>query len=269
MSQSLPTLFVSHGAPDLVLKNSSAREFLGDFGQSFIRQGTKPKAIATAAAHFESATPKLNANAYPGMIYDFGGFDSRLHTMRYPAPGAPAEARQAAELLTQAGFGAATIVGRGYDHGTWVSLMLPFPQAEIPVEQLSVQPHAGAGHHLRVGAALASLRKEGVLIIGSGSTTHNLHEFFGGGDQADSPPPDWVWAFADWVHEKAEAGAANDIVHYRQIAPLCRQVSSKRRAFFAAAAGHGRSRTYRQRHPRSHQSPRRRPNDGRLYISIG
>ncbi len=220
MSQTLPVVFLLHSALDLVLKNSSARAFLSSFGEALVRRGIKRKAAVIATAHFQSATPKLTADAHPGMIYDFGGFDPRLCTMHYPAPGAPEVARRAAELLTQARIGADTIVGRGYDHGNWVPPMLLFPHADVPVAQLSVQPQAGAAHHLRLGAALAPLPDEGVLIVGSGSTTHNLQAFFSGGYQADSAPAGWMRGFGDWVHEKAESGAADDIVHYRELAPL-------------------------------------------------
>jgi 4,5-DOPA dioxygenase extradiol len=220
MTDILPTLFLSHGAPDLVLRDCAARSFLVGFGEELVATHGRPKAILVATAHFETATPTLTADECPAMIYDFGGFDPRLRTMRYPAPGSPGLADQAISLLRTAGHSAETVRGRGFDHGTWVPLMLMFPQADIPVVQLSVQPAAGAAHHLAVGAALAPLREAGVLLIGSGSATHNLQAYFRGGYHEDSPPPDWVAAFDEWVRRKVEAGACDEIAAYRTLAPF-------------------------------------------------
>jgi 4,5-DOPA dioxygenase extradiol len=217
MTKPLPSLFVSHGAPDIVLHHSAAREFLSNFGGRLVHNGSKPKAVLIATAHFETAAPQLTADDRPGMIYDFAGFDERLYDVRYPAPGAPELARQAADLLDRAGMQDKTVVDRGYDHGTWVPLMLLFPQADIPIVPLSVQPQAGTTPHFKLGAALAPLRDEGVLIVRS--TTHNLREFFHGGYRSDSLPPDCVRAFGAWVQKKVEAGAVDDIANYRLIAP--------------------------------------------------
>lgn len=214
-----PTLFVSHGAPNLALHNSAARDFLASYG----RELGKPKAILIATAHFETPEPTLTADAKPEMIYDFRGFEPELYKMVYPAPGAPALAAKASALLAGAGYKAQTVTGRGYDHGTWVPLKLLYPDADVPVVQISVQPQAGAAHHVALGAALATLRDEGVLIIGSGTTTHNLQEFFRGGYKADSPSPGWVTDFGTWVHDRAEAGAVDDIANYRTRAPFARE----------------------------------------------
>ena len=108
------------------------------------------------------------------------------------------------------------------DHGTWVPLSL-YPAADVPVVQLSVQPQLGAAHHLTVGRALASLKTEAILVIGSGTASHNLHEFFRGDYPSDAPTPDWVSAFDAWVREKAEAGAVDDLVNYRDRAPFARE----------------------------------------------
>jgi aromatic ring-opening dioxygenase catalytic subunit (LigB family) len=183
MSQTLPTPFLSHAAPDLVPKNTSARAFVRSFGEAFVCQKIKPKAIVIATAHFGSATPKLTADPHPDMIDEFAGFGPRLYTLRYPAPGAPEIVRRAAELLTRAGMSADRILGRSCDHGTWVPLMLLFPAADVAGVQLSVRPQAGAAHQLGLGAAVSPLLDEGVLIVGSGSMTHNLQAFFKGAYQ--------------------------------------------------------------------------------------
>lgn len=210
-----PTLFVSHGAPNLALHNSAAREFLAGYG----RELGKPKAILVCTAHFETGTPMLTADAHPETIYDFRGFEPELYQMTYEAPGSPELARRAAGLLASAGMKAQAVVGRGYDHGTWVPLKLMYPDADVPVVQVSIQPNAGAAHHVALGAALAPLRDEGVLLIGSGTATHNLGEFFRGGYKVDSPTPAWVSEFGDWLAEKIAAGAVDDIAHYRERGP--------------------------------------------------
>ena len=214
-AQKFPSLFVSHGAPNLALHNSEARDFLESYG----RQLGKPKAILIATAHFESGTPFLTADRKPEMIYDFGGFEPELYKMTYHAPGDPDLAQQAAALLAKAGMKAQAVTGRGYDHGTWVPLKLLYPDADVPVVQLSVQPQAGAAHHVAMGRALAPLREQGILVMGSGGTTHNLGEFFRGGYKVDSAVPGWVSEFGDWVHGRIEAGAVDDIANYRKLGP--------------------------------------------------
>jgi 4,5-DOPA dioxygenase extradiol len=124
-----------------------------------------------------------------------------------------------AGLLQAAGFAPAIATNRGYDHGTWVPLSLMYPEADIPVVQVSLQPKLGAGHHLALGRALASLRNEGVLVIGSGTASHNLHEYYGVG-RGNGAPPDWVTQFDAWVREKAIAGDADALVVYREEAPF-------------------------------------------------
>ncbi len=111
------------------------------------------------------------------------------------------------------------IVGRGYDHGLWSPLSLIYPDADIPIVEMSIQPEEGAGHHFVVGRALSPLRKHGVLIIGSGSLTHNFDEMFDSRQDFSSPPPAFVQDFADWVKEKAEAGSIDEINDYRALAP--------------------------------------------------
>ncbi len=198
----LPTFFISHGSPNMILHDSPARTFLKEFGATLPR----PEAILVMSAHFETDRPIVVANEKPEMIYDFGGFEPELYTMRSEAPGAMPLALEAAKLAGAAGIETIPATGRGYDHGTWVPLKLMYPEADIPVAQISVQPHLSGAHHTALGRALAPLRERGVLVIGSGSLTHNLHAYFRGNYAEDAPPPDWVNAFDDWICEKAEAG---------------------------------------------------------------
>jgi 4,5-DOPA dioxygenase extradiol len=214
-----PTLFLSHGSPMVAIEESPARAFLKAYGQTL----GKPRAIVIASAHFETSRPAVNGDAKPGMIYDFRGFPDPLYRIVYPAPGDPVAAVKVAGLLTAAGFAPAVVKDRGYDHGTWIPLSLLYPSADVPVVQLSVQPQLGAAHHFALGRALASLRTEDILVIGSGTASHNLHEFFRGRYAADAPTPEWVTAFDAWVRDKAQAGAIDDLVHYRERAPYARE----------------------------------------------
>lgn len=211
----LPSLFVSHGAPNLILHNEPARAFLAAYGKMLQR----PKAILMISAHFETDVAALSADEKPEMIYDFRGFEPELYQIEYPAPGDPALARKVSRLLASHGVAANLLHDRGYDHGTWVPLKLLFPDAGIPVVQLSVQPHQGPEHHFKLGQALTSLREEGVLIIGSGSLTHNLSEFFKGRPAVDAEPFDWVVDFGEWVHDKAQQGDVDSLLDYRAQAP--------------------------------------------------
>ena len=210
----LPSLFLSHGAPTLPLTDTPARTFLSQLGATLER----PKAILVVSAHWETAQPAVNAVERNETIHDFGGFPRALYEMRYPAPGSASVAARVAELLGAAGLATETDAKRGLDHGAWVPLLLMVPQADIPVLQLSVQPHLGPEHHLRVGRALAPLRDEGVLIIGSGSFTHDLSEFRG--HDANDPAPAWVNSFADWIHEALIADKTAALLDYRRQAPF-------------------------------------------------
>jgi 4,5-DOPA dioxygenase extradiol len=211
-----PALFISHGAPNLALHKTPAHDFLKHLGRDLPR----PSAILVASAHFATRAPALSSDAKPDTIHDFGrGFEAELFAMHYDASGNPVLAKRAAKLLEQAGLAPSLAENRGFDHGTWVPLILMYPDADIPVVQVSVQPQMGPAHHLALGAALAPLRDEGVLIIGSGAITHNLHELFGGGYGLSDPAPDWVHDFGDWAHERIEAGDRDDLIHYRARGP--------------------------------------------------
>jgi 4,5-DOPA dioxygenase extradiol len=211
----LPTLFLSHGAPSLLQGRSPAREFLAKLGGEIER----PRAILIASAHFEMPNPAVTAGEHPDMIYDFIGFEDELYNVKYPALGAPGLAAVAADLLVKNGFEPQEVLGRGFDHGAWVPLMLMYPNADIPVVELSIQRDGGAGHHIMIGRALAPLRDHGILIVGSGSLTHNLDASAKSNIAADAVAPDWVTGFTEWVHQKAEAGAIDDIADWWGMAP--------------------------------------------------
>jgi 4,5-DOPA dioxygenase extradiol len=210
----LPSLFLSHAAPILPLTDTPARAFLQQLGGELRR----PNAILVVSAHWETAVPTVNAVEHNDTIHDFGGFPRALYELQYPAAGSPSIAARVSDLLRASGIDCRTDERRGLDHGAWVPLLLMYPQADIPVVQLSIQPHLGTEHHLAMGRALAPLREEGVLIIGSGSMTHDLSEFRGHG--ANDPAPDWVNSFANWTHKSLMTGATDDLLNYRHLAPF-------------------------------------------------
>lgn len=208
----LPSLFVSHGAPTLILEDVPTRDFLRNLGATIDR----PKAVVAVSAHWETDIPSVSAAAAPETIHDFHGFPDALYRLSYPARGAPTLAPRVAALLSERGIRTHVDPSRGLDHGAWVPMMLMFPQADIPVLQLSIQPHLGPGHHLAVGRALAPLREEGVLILGSGGAVHNLRTL--AWNRHDAPDA-WAQEFDDWLLKKIDESAADDLVAYRERAP--------------------------------------------------
>lgn len=213
---SLPAIFLSHGAPDLPIREGAVTSFL----RSLHRQFPKPKAILSVSAHWSSESPMVSAAPQPKTIHDFSGFSETLYHLSYPAPGAPDLAHRVVSLLTQAGIACDTHPTRGLDHGTWTPLILAYPAADIPVTQLSIQYHRDVFHHCKLGQALEPLRHEGVLIIGSGSATHNLYAFDG---QYDARPPRWVKQFDEWLSEAIRQGNWNALMHYRELAPYAQE----------------------------------------------
>lgn len=212
--QRLPAVFISHGSPMLTLEpQRPAHQFL----RSAATLWPRPQAILAISAHWETEWPEVGATATPETIHDFYGFPPALYQMHYTAPGAPALADRIHSLLEAAGFKSVLDPVRGLDHGAWSPLTLVYPDADIPVLQLSIQSHRDPGHHLALGRALAPLRDEGVLIMATGSMTHNLRQL----DRSDSgPPADWALAFAEWMAQKLEQRDDAALLDYRQQAPF-------------------------------------------------
>jgi len=209
----LPTLFITHGAPDLVLHDVPAKRFLEGLGATL----PMPRAVVCVTAHWEAPGPMAGGASRPKTIHDFGRFDDRLFEIQYPAPGDPALAEQIAILLRAAGLPGTVDRTRGLDHGVWVPLSLMYPDARIPVVPLSIQPDLGPDHHLRVGQALASLRNEDILVLASGSFTHDLRRFRG--QPVDAATPSDVDVFADWFGTALTEGRTTDLLNYRARAP--------------------------------------------------
>jgi 4,5-DOPA dioxygenase extradiol len=211
----MPALFVSHGSPMIVLDESPARTFLEALGRDLPR----PTAVLVVTAHFEATEPTLTSAAKPAMIYDFGGFPEPLYRMIYPAPGGPTLASKAAELLRRAGFSPHIDPSRGFDHGTWTPLKLMYPAADIPVVQLAVSPRRDARWHFALGEALAPLRDDGVLIVGSGALTHDLSAFFGRRPPGGPSPQAYAEAFAAWMADTIESGRIDEALDWETRAP--------------------------------------------------
>lgn len=209
----LPSLFISHGSPMLALEPGASGPALARLAAELPR----PKAIVLVSAHWESQELLVSGNPQPETWHDFGGFPPELFAVQYPAPGQPALAAQVVDLLKADGLQARIDAKRPFDHGVWVPLSLMYPQADIPVVQISLPSRQGPALQTRVGHALASLREQGVLLIGSGSITHNLRELdWHAGPESVEP---WAKAFRDWVIDKLAADDEAALHDYRQQAP--------------------------------------------------
>jgi len=208
-----PSLFVTHGAPTLAIEDGAAHRFLKGFGASLGR----PEAILVVSAHWEAPVASLTAGPRPETIHDFRGFPPALGEIVYPAPGAPELAERIGRLLDEAGIETELDRVRGLDHGTWVPLLLMYPQADIPVVQLSIDPARGPDYHRTLGELIRPLRDDGVLVMATGSATHNLREM--NWKDHDAPAPGWVTGFAEWLAAAIAEGRTDDLLNYRTLAP--------------------------------------------------
>ena len=180
------------------------------------RELPKPKAILISSAHWETDIPAVTGTPKPETIHDFYNFPRPLYEIQYPAPGSPEVARKAMQLLDKAGLRPATDPERGLDHGAWSPLLHMYPQADVPVVQVSVQTELGPRQQLDVGRALAPLSNEGVLIIGSGHMTHNLREMDRSGRGAILP---YAASFQAWVKQRIDGHALDELADYRRLSP--------------------------------------------------
>ncbi|MCY9787019.1 dioxygenase [Nocardiopsis sp. EMB25] len=206
-----PTLYLSHGAPPLADDDRWTRE-LADWSGGLAR----PRAILVVSAHWEDAPLTVGATADDvPLTYDFWGFPQRYYEVVYPAPGAPWLAERVRELATGPGGSVRQDPARGLDHGAYVPLKEMYPEADIPVLQVSM-PTLDPGTLLALGRRLAPLRDEGVLIVGSGFTTHNLREM---SRRPHGEPPSWSAEFDDWVHRSVSAHDVDALLDFRHKAP--------------------------------------------------
>lgn len=205
-----PALFISHGSPMFALEPGLLGPRLGKLGAAL--HGIR--AVLVVSPHWQTRGVHVGASDAPETIHDFGGFPAKLYALQYSAAGASDLAHEAARLLGAAGFAATVDARRGLDHGAWVPLRHLYPAANVPVFQVSLPFDIDAAGALRLGAALAPLRTQGVLIIGSGSLTHNLHEF-----RRPSSDPQYAQQFVDWVRDAVARRDVAALVDYRRRAP--------------------------------------------------
>ncbi len=200
----LPVAFLPHGGgpwpfADLGVPRAEHVALAEYLDQLRSLPKTAPKALLVVSAHWEERVPTVMTAARPPLLFDYYGFPDAAYQLSWPAPGAPEVARRVRELLAVAGFESAEDAARGFDHGTFVPLMLTYPKADIPTLQLSLKAGLDPAEHLALGRALAPLRDEGVFIIGSGMTFHNMRAFRDRGGGADSE------TFDRWLRETATA----------------------------------------------------------------
>lgn len=206
-----PALFVSHGAPTFAIEPGVLGPKLAKLGA----QLPPLAAIAVISAHWQTLGVEVMRSAAPKTVHDFGGFPPALYRLTYPAPGAPAQAEAAAAILKAAGIDARFDEDRGLDHGAWVPLMHLLPEPKVPVFQISLPFTFDTKDALQMGRALAALRRQGVMVMGSGSLTHNLSEI----RRPDPNGPRYAAEFASWVRTQVERRDVDALVDYRQRAP--------------------------------------------------
>ena len=197
-----PTYFINHGGgPCFFLEPGAMRDTWSEL-EAYLRGfadtlDERPRAILIVSGHWEAARPTVNNGAAPGLLFDYGGFPVHTYRLTWPAPGAPELALRVRDLLGAAGIESGSDTSRGWDHGVFVPLKVMFPRADIPTLQLSLQHGLDPATHLAIGRALTPLREQGVLIVGSGQTYHNMRGFTDRGGAADPAAE----AFDLWLRE--------------------------------------------------------------------
>ncbi|WP_042457199.1 DODA-type extradiol aromatic ring-opening family dioxygenase [Neobacillus dielmonensis] len=208
----IPSLFIAHGSPSLAIEKNEYTQFLNQLGQNLPR----PKAIVIFSAHWESNVQQVSMVDQYSTIYDFGGFDPSLYKIKYPAYGSSAIAKEIEELFNQNGISFENETTRGLDHGAWIVLRMLFPNADIPVIAMSVNPNLTPEEQYKIGKSLSELREKDILIIGSGGTVHNLRALKWSDDgKADS----WALEFDDWLAYHLEHWDLQSLFNYESLAP--------------------------------------------------
>jgi 4,5-DOPA dioxygenase extradiol len=217
-----PPVFVSHGSPMIALEPGAAGAFMQRLGPAISAVFGRPKAIVSVSAHTAARMPVVLAADRHSAVYDFGGFDPKLFTLRYDAPGDPALAARVLALLRAAGIAAESADQGGLDHGAWTALRYLFPAADIPIVPLAFVPSESPARQFALGAALEPLTRQGVLVLGSGSITHNLRRVFSGGGLHPDPSQPEIpesSAFRGWMAERSRALDWDALFAYRSQAP--------------------------------------------------
>lgn len=206
-----PVFFVSHGAPTFAVEPGHLGPRLNALGKTL----KDIRAILVVSPHWQSQGIKVATTPTPETIHDFGGFPAALYKLQYPAAGAPEIAKEVAELLSKAGWSSRIDESRGLDHGAWVPMMHLLPEADIPVFQVSMPHDLNAQTAFKLGQTLAPLREQGILILASGSMTHNLYEFRYG----DTRPDAYATEFTTWVRDTVVKHDTDKMQNYRRLAP--------------------------------------------------
>lgn len=209
MTEILPAIFFGHGNPMNALLSNPYTQAWRRIGQ----QTPRPKAILSISAHWFVPETGVTVSTAPKTIHDFGGFPRELYQVQYPAPGDPELARRVQSLLAPLPVGLDN--SWGLDHGTWSVLKHVYPEADIPVVQLSIDERQPAAFHFELGKRLASLREEGVLIVGSGNLVHNLHTYAWGRHMPD--PYDWAVRFEAEARQMMLAGEYQPLIDYEKL----------------------------------------------------
>lgn len=222
-SQRLPTYFLSHGGGPWPYMDGPFRQHFHQLEASLKRipeeLGHKPRAVLMISGHWEAERFELMAAERPGMVYDYGGFPPHTYQVRYPAPGEPALAREVAARLEAAGLPTALSESQGFDHGAFTTMFPMYPEADVPLVQLSLQRAYDPAQHLALGRALAPLRDEGVLIVGSGLSYHNLRAFGPAARQASGQFDAWL---QQALLRETPEGRSEALLHWSD-APAARQ----------------------------------------------
>jgi len=210
----LPSLFIAHGAPLLAIENNEYTQFLNQLGRTLPR----PKAIVLFSAHWESNMQQVSSVEDYRTIYDFGGFPEALYKIEYPAKGNHDITKEITELFTSQGVSYEVDASRGLDHGAWVVLRMLYPNADIPVISMSVNPNLSPAEQYQIGKSLADLRKKDVLIIASGGTVHNLRALNWDKDRTGGID-DWALAFDEWLARHLKNWDIESLFNYQSLAP--------------------------------------------------
>lgn len=235
MTTALPTLFISHGAPTFALEPGRAGAQLAALGRAL----PAPRAVVIVSPHWMTRGVEVASTPHPRTVHDFGGFARELYTLQYPAPGEPAVAQRAVQLLQAAGWSAALNAQQGLDHGAWVPLMHMFPDAQVPVVQVSLPAGLDGEGAMKLGQALAPLAEEGVLVVGSGSLTHNLYEFRAGATE----PAAYAREFTAWIRQAVQAGDSERLAHALERAPHAQRAHPTTEHFLPLLVALGAART--------------------------
>jgi 4,5-DOPA dioxygenase extradiol len=219
-TSTLPPIFLSHGSPLIAVHPGDTGAFFRRLGPVLEQAFGRPRAILAVSAHTTTREPVLLAAAQHSTIHDFWGFPQALYELRYDAPGDPAVAQAASDCLRRAGIAHRVLAEGGLDHGIWTPLIHAWPKADVPIVPLSLVPsEAAPAMHWAIGQALAPLTRQGVLILGTGSLTHNLSLALGGGRIEDRTETAECAAFRDWVWQRTQARDWSALLEYRQQAP--------------------------------------------------